>query len=139
MTRSSPQLADAITEFPALARRFEAVLFDWDGTAVAARGIDTSHLRRLVEEASSHGLELAVVSGTHVGNVDGQLAARPAGPGGLILALNRGSEVFSVDQHGPQLAFRRTATAEERRRALTRRAAERRAVGGAGTAGANRV
>ena len=55
-------------------------------------------MRRLVEEACAAGLELAVVSGTHVGNVDGQLAARPAGPGGLVLALNRGSEVFRVDR-----------------------------------------
>jgi hypothetical protein len=48
-----------------------------------------------------------------VGHVDGQLAARPRGPGGLVLALNRGSEVFSVDREGPQLAFRRIATADE--------------------------
>ena len=40
-------------------------------------------------------------------------AARPAGPGGLVLALNRGSEVFRVDRDGPQLVYRRTATAEE--------------------------
>ena len=39
--------------------------------------------------------------------------APPPEPGGLILALNRGSEVFAVDRHGPRLAFRRTATAEE--------------------------
>ena len=48
-----------------------------------------------------------------VDDVDGQLAARPHGPGGLVLALNRGSEVFSVDREGPQLAFRRIATADE--------------------------
>jgi trehalose/maltose hydrolase-like predicted phosphorylase len=53
------------------------------------------------------------VSGTNVGNVDGQLAARPAGPGGLLLALNRGSEVFRVDRDGPQLLWQRTATAGE--------------------------
>jgi trehalose/maltose hydrolase-like predicted phosphorylase len=103
----------AIRESAALARRFEAVVFDWDGTAVPDRRADAIRIRKLIEEASVHGLELAVVSGTHVGNVDGQLAARPAGPGGLILALNRGSEVFSVDRDGPQLAFGRTATAEE--------------------------
>jgi Glycosyl hydrolase family 65 central catalytic domain len=103
----------AIRDSAALARRFEAVVFDWDGTAVPDRRADAIRIRKLIEEASVHGLELAVVSGTHVGNVDGQLAARPAGPGGLILALNRGSEMFSVDRDGPQLAFRRTATPEE--------------------------
>jgi trehalose/maltose hydrolase-like predicted phosphorylase len=97
----------------ALARRFEAIVFAWDGTAVPDRHADASRIRRLVEQACAAGIELAVVSGTHVGNVDGQLAARPAGPGGLVLALNRGSEVFRVDREGPQLVYRRTASTEE--------------------------
>ena len=97
----------------ALARRFEAIVFDWDGTAVPDRRADATRIHRLVEEACAAGLELAVVSGTDVGNVDGQLAARPAGPGGLLLALNRGSEVFRVDREGPQLLWQRTASAEE--------------------------
>ena len=113
MTSTASAPADAIREVSSLARRFEAIVFDWDGTAVPDRRADATRIRRLVEEAAGHGLELAIVSGTHVGNVDGQLAARPAGPGGLILALNRGSEVFSVDREGPQLAYRRVATAEE--------------------------
>ena len=96
-----------------LARRFEAIVFDWDGTAVPDRHADATRMRRLVEQACAAGLELAVVSGTHVDNVDGQLAARPAGLGTLMLALNRGSEVFRVDRGGPQLVNRRTATAEE--------------------------
>ena len=98
---------------PPVARRFEAIVFDWDGTAVPDRHADPTRIRRLVEDACAAGLELAVVSGTHVGNVDGQLAARPAGPGGLVLALNRGSEVFRVDRDGPQLVYRRTASTEE--------------------------
>ena len=96
-----------------LARRFEAIVFDWDGTAVPDRRADASVVRRLVEEACAAGIEVAIVSGTHVDNVDGQLAARPVGPGGLVLALNRGSEVFSVDRDGPALVERRTATPEE--------------------------
>ena len=57
-------------------------------------------------------MDIAVVSGTHVGNVDGQLHARPSGPGRLLLALKRGSEVFDVDP-GPFLVERRTATPDE--------------------------
>src|SRR6516162_4452086 len=97
MTSTASAPADAIREFSSLARRFEAIVFDWDGTAVPDRRADASRIRTLVEQACGRGLRLAIVSGTHVGNVDGQLAARPSGPGGLILALNRGSEVFSVD------------------------------------------
>ena len=104
---------EAVRACPALARRFEAIVFDWDGGAVPDRRADAHRLRRLVEQATAEGLELAIVSGTEIDNVDGQLAARPAGPGGLILARNDGSEVFSVDPQGPKLAFRRAATADE--------------------------
>ena len=58
-------------------------------------------------------MELFVVTGTHVGNVDGQLHARPKGPGRLHLCLNRGSEVFCVDEDGVRLLVRREATPAE--------------------------
>lgn len=98
---------------PALARRFEAVVFDWDGTAVPDRLADASRVRALVEALCAAGMHVAVVSGTHVGNVDGQLAARPGGSGRLWLLLNRGSEVFEVTGQGPRLAHRRQATPQE--------------------------
>jgi hypothetical protein len=87
-------------------------MFDWDGTAVPDRRADAVRVRQLVEQASASGLELAVVA-AHLGNVDGQLAARPVGPGGVVLALNRGSEVFRVDRDGPRLVCRRVGTEEE--------------------------
>jgi trehalose/maltose hydrolase-like predicted phosphorylase len=96
-----------------LGRRFEAFVFDWDGTAVPDRHADASELRKLVEGLCAYGAYVAVVSGTHLGNVDGQLGARPAAPGRLVLALNRGSEVFGVDDAGPQLLYRREATSAE--------------------------
>jgi trehalose/maltose hydrolase-like predicted phosphorylase len=98
---------------PQLARRFEAVLFDWDGTAVPDRGADASEVRELVEELCARGLVLGIVTGTHVGNVDGQLAARPCGPGRLYLCMNRGSEVFVADEDGVHLRYRREATPAE--------------------------
>lgn len=98
---------------PSLARRFEAIVFDWDGTAVHDRLANPTRIRRLVEHGCVAGLELAVVSGTNLTNVDGQLAARPSGPGGLVLALNRGSEAFLVGRDGPELAYRRVSTADE--------------------------
>ena len=105
----------------ALARRFEAIVFDWDGTAVPDRQSDASDVRSLVERLCAAGVDVAVVSGTHVDNVDGQLRARPEGPGRLLLALNRGSELFEVDEHGPRVVTRREATPEEDA-ALTRAA-----------------
>ncbi len=78
-------------------------------------------MRDLVERLCAAGVDVAVVSGTHVGNVDGQLHARPTGPGRLLLALNRGSELFEVDAAGPHIVARRAATPAEDA-ALTRAA-----------------
>jgi trehalose/maltose hydrolase-like predicted phosphorylase len=96
-----------------LDRRFEAVVFDWDGTAVPDRGADASELRALVEELCAHGLDLVVVTGTHVRNVDDQLRARPRGPGRLYFCVNRGSEVYRAGEHRLELLDRRTATPME--------------------------
>ncbi len=96
-------------------RTFEAVVFDWDGTAVPDRQADAAPLRARIEALSAAGVHLFIVSGTHVGNVDGQLGTRPPGPGHVFLCLNRGSEVFDVDRSGLALLWRRVATdAEER-------------------------
>ncbi|HYM51776.1 MAG TPA: glycosyl hydrolase family 65 protein [Candidatus Limnocylindrales bacterium] len=94
-------------------RTFEALIFDWDGTAVPDRRSDASRVRARVEALSRAGVHVAVVSGTQVGNIDGQLRARPMGPGRLYLCLNRGSEVFAVDHQQPQLVWRRSATPDE--------------------------
>jgi hypothetical protein len=59
------------------------------------------------------GLDLAVITGTHVGNVDGQLGARPAGPGRLLLDVNRGSELYRANAAGVHLVERREATPHE--------------------------
>ena len=97
----------------ALDRRFEAIAFDWDGTAVDGRQSDASRLRQLVEELCSRGLHLAVVSGTDVHELDAQLQARPEGPGHLYLCVGRGSEVYRAGVGGLRLVHRREATAEE--------------------------
>jgi len=60
------------------------------------------------------GVDVAIVSGTHIGNVDGQLNARPAWAG-TALAVPNGSEVFQVGPHGPVLSWRRQASRAENR------------------------
>jgi hypothetical protein len=88
-------------------------VFDWDGTAVPDRRADASRLRALVEALGGLGLELAVITGTNVENIDGQLGARPPGPGRLTLCVNRGSETFRADANGLHLLARRQGTAAE--------------------------
>jgi trehalose/maltose hydrolase-like predicted phosphorylase len=105
--------AAAPTAAALLDLRFEALIFDWDGTAVPDRSADATPVRERIEALCAAGADVFVVSGTHVDNVDGQLSARPEGPGRLFLCLNRGSEVFAVDGDGPRLVHRRIATPEE--------------------------
>ena len=94
----------------AVEETFEAIVFDWDGTAVPDRQSDASVVRDRVEALSAAGVHVIIVTGTHVGNVDGQLGARPHGPGGLFLCCNRGSEVFAGTDNGPELVLRKMAT-----------------------------
>lgn len=61
-----------------LARRFEAVVFDWDGTAVPDRTARAAELRKLVVELCALGLDLVVITGTHVGS--GHAAHAPDRP-----------------------------------------------------------
>ena len=94
-------------------RRYEAVVFDWDGTAVPDRAADTSALRQRMAELSARAVHQVVVTGTHIENVDDQLALRPTGPGTVHLCVNRGSEVYELGRHGPRLTQRRQATDDE--------------------------
>jgi hypothetical protein len=110
---STLPITELLHKFPALDRRLEAVVFDWDGTAVPDRAADATDVRHATEELCALGMEVVVVTGTHVGNVDGQLRARPHGPGRLHLCLNRGSEAFQVDERGAELVARREASADE--------------------------
>ena len=67
----------------------------------------------LIESLCANGMDLCVVTGTHVQNVDDQLRARPRGPGRLLFAVNRGSELYEIDGDGPRLLHRRQATDAE--------------------------
>jgi trehalose/maltose hydrolase-like predicted phosphorylase len=106
----APQTANRAPPSP-LDRRFEAIIFDWDGTAGPDHVADAGRLRRLIEESCAAGIEVAIVSGATLDAVDGQLRARPAGPGRLMLALHDHSEAFRINQAGPQLMQRRAITA----------------------------
>jgi hypothetical protein len=98
----------------ALDRRFEAIIFDWDGTGIPDRHSNADSLRDLIEQLCASAMDIAIVSGTNLGNVDAQLGARPSGPGRLHLLLNRGSEIFAVGRSGTRSLHRRIATKQEK-------------------------
>jgi hypothetical protein len=50
----------------ALDRRFEALVFDWDGTAVPDRASDAKPVRSLIEELCGSGMHVGIVSGTTI-------------------------------------------------------------------------
>jgi trehalose/maltose hydrolase-like predicted phosphorylase len=95
-----------------LARRFEAVVLAWEG-AVPDGGADAAELRRLVEGLCALGMDIGVVGGAQVGEVDRQLSARPSGPGRLHVAVDEGAEIHRVGPDGPELVWRRTPTPAE--------------------------
>jgi kojibiose phosphorylase len=99
-----------------LAHPFRLVVFDWDGTAVAARDADATRVAGLLDGMLAIGARLAVVTGTNLGNVARQLGDRIAAPHArrLFVCANRGSEAFGFDRRGaPVLLFRRAVTPAE--------------------------
>ena len=86
------------------------------------------------------GIELAVVSGTHVDNVDGQLAARPGGPGAAAPAAQpRLGGLPRRSRRARGWSTGATASAEEDAALIARRAADGRAPRGARPEGRDRL
>ena len=102
---------------PALLRgRFRFVILDWDGTAVENRHEDAGPVRTRFEHLLDLGVRIAVVTGTHFGNIDRQLSAAIQSPQKphLSISTNRGSEVYGfAPDSSPVLLYRRAATADE--------------------------
>lgn len=109
-----------------LGRSFRAVIFDWDGTAVANRREDASAVRGRLERLLRFGTIIAVVTGTNFGNIDRQLCSemRGAWKQRLYVCANRGSEVYGFDADSrPVLLWSRQASPAEE--GLLTEAAER--------------
>lgn len=118
-TSSAGARSPASTRDPLeLARVFRLIAFDWDGTAVHNRGADATRVVGLMDRLLGAGARIAVVTGTHFGNVARQLGSgvRAANARRLLVCTNRGSEAFGFDHRGaPELLFQRRATPDEDR------------------------
>ncbi|MCL5264464.1 MAG: glycoside hydrolase family 65 protein [Chloroflexi bacterium] len=98
---------------PQLARSFNIIAFDWDGTAVMSRLEDATPVRQRLEPLLQFGVQVVVITGTNFGNIDRQLSAVINGPHkrNLYICTNRGSEVYSFDEQSqPVLLWKRIAT-----------------------------
>jgi len=110
MRKSTPRGPGQITAAgplsePALDRRFEAMIFDWDAGAAPARRAEMARVRALIESLCAAGFSIGLGTGGGVDELDSRLRARPrdTDPGCLLLASNRRAEVFAVGPDGPQL------------------------------------
>lgn len=95
-------------------RRFDAVIFAWEGTAVTGKHGSPGELRALVERLCAHGMHVAVVANARIDDVDGRLGVRPTGPGRLLLAVDGGAEIHEVDAAGPHVLRPRDAIGDAR-------------------------
>lgn len=95
---------------------YQAILFDWDGTAVADRESDAARLALCLEGVLRAGVFCAAITGTSRAHLDRTLGERltPLARRNLIYCCNRGSEVFGFDRSGEsEVLFRRQATQEQ--------------------------
>jgi trehalose/maltose hydrolase-like predicted phosphorylase len=120
-TSAEVSASDSAGASGALRQAFRAIVFDWDGTAVADRHEDTTALAGLAEALLRRGTWLVVVTGTNFANIDRQLCRRivPGARRHLLVCANRGSEVYGFTRRGqPVRRVVRMATPAEDR-ALT--------------------
>lgn len=103
---------------PIRGRRFEMMIYDWDGTAVPNRYTPIGRLKGKTERLLEDGFVFVVVTGTHLGNVWKQFVSRIRKDlrEGIIVCCNRGSEVYGFDERGRAYPiYRRVATDRENR------------------------
>lgn len=84
-------------------KRYQAIFFDWDGTAVTSRHADPNRIAAAMERVLLEGTRLVVVSGTTYGNLcGGRLGTLLSVPAlqNLYLGLARGNYDYAFDPNG---------------------------------------
>ena len=93
-------------------KRYKAIFFDWDGTAVESRRADAGRVLAAMERVLQGGTKLVVVSGTTYSNLCGGKLGEllpPAARQNLFMGLARGNFDYGYDLDG-QLKFLTDAT-----------------------------
>ncbi|KXK26537.1 MAG: hypothetical protein TR69_WS6001000542 [candidate division WS6 bacterium OLB20] len=86
---------------------YKAVLFDWDGTAVADRYADSTEVADALIPLLEQGVFLAVISGTSYENIGPSLVEKipPALRSNLYFGLARGAYTFTFDSTGERVTL----------------------------------
>lgn len=107
-------------------RRFDLLVFDWDGTAVPDRRTPVPELDGVLESLLRRDIPVAPVTGTKIENLEQQSLLHIASDcrKNLFVCTNRGSEVFSYDASGDRRCLDRRQASPEEERQLTEAAEE---------------
>lgn len=84
-------------------KRYKAIFFDWDGTAVISRAAPADEVAAAMRPLLRDGVKLAVISGTTYENIAGGKLAKffsPQERRNLCLGLGRGAYNFGFDENG---------------------------------------
>jgi len=100
------------------------VAFDWDGTAVENRAADASMVGMRLEYLMQNGVQIVVITGTNLNNIDRQFSSFVKGPHkqNLYICSNRGSEVYGFDQESNPIPLHMRVASKEENEALTKTA-----------------
>lgn len=97
-------------------KKYRAIFFDWDGTAVLSRKAPVDEVAARMKELLGEGVKLAVISGTTIENIaGGTLHERftVEERKNLFYGLGRGAHNYRFDSHGePELFHHRVPDRE---------------------------
>ena len=84
-------------------KKYKAIFFDWDGTAVVSRKAPADQVAEPMKRLLAEGVKLAVISGTTMENIAGGRLHEYFGVGerkNLFLGLGRGAYNYSFNKEG---------------------------------------
>ena len=89
-------------------KKYKAIFFDWDGTAVLSRKAPVDDIIEPMKKLLSKGVKLAVISGTTMENIGGGKLPSyftPEERRNLFFGLGRGAFNYAIDEKGEPYTF----------------------------------
>ncbi len=97
-------------------KKYKAIFFDWDGTAVISRKASADKVAEPMKRLLAEGVKLAVISGTTMENIAGGRLHEYFGieeRKNLFLGLGRGAHNYSFDKEGVPFLMEQKIPTEE--------------------------
>ena len=97
-------------------KKYKAIFFDWDGTAVVSRKASADQVAKPMKRLLAEGVKLAIISGTTMENIAGGRLHEyftPEERRNLFLGLGRGAYNYSFDEKGQLFLLEEKIPVEE--------------------------